>query len=92
MPDNIPIAVTKLSRNAEYVVARGKGATRNGRFVVKRNQWLYGEPTVDDLLRDPIVRILMQYDRITEADVRAAIEPVVSSLRGEIREETRLVA
>lgn len=54
-----------------------------------RNVWLYGEPSVDDLLRDPIVHILMRHDRITEADVRAAIAPAAARLRAD---EPRLVA
>jgi hypothetical protein len=34
----------------------------------------------------------MRRDRITEADVRAAIDPVVSCLRADVQVETRLVA
>lgn len=45
---------------------------------MNRNVWLHGEPSVEELLRDPIARILMRYDGITEDDVREAIAPVVA--------------
>lgn len=71
---------------------RGTAILAPERNRVNRNVWLYGEPSVDELLRDPIARILMRHDRITEADVRAAIDPVVLRLRREAEAATRLVA
>lgn len=46
-----------------------------------RNKWLYGEPRLDDALNDPVVHRVMQRDGITEADVRAALAPVIDVLR-----------
>lgn len=35
--------------------------------------WIHGEPTVDDLLDDPVVITLLQRDGLTSDDVRAAV-------------------
>lgn len=35
--------------------------------------WIHGEPTVDDLLDDPVVITLLQRDGLTGDDVRAAV-------------------
>lgn len=35
--------------------------------------WIHGEPTVDDLLDDPVVITLLQRDGLTSEDVRAAV-------------------
>ena len=34
--------------------------------------WIHGEPTIDDLLDDPVVITLLQRDGLTCEDVRAA--------------------
>jgi len=36
--------------------------------------WLYGEPTITELLSDPIAELLMRCDRITVEDVLAAVQ------------------
>ena len=58
---------------------------------MNRNVWMYGEPTLDDVLDDPVVHLLMRRDGIGEAEVRAAIAPVVAMLRSE-EDPPRLVA
>jgi hypothetical protein len=57
--------------------------------VSNRDEWLCGEPAIDDMLDDPIVRLVMRRDGITERDVRAAIAPMIAVLRAA---EPRLVA
>ena len=33
--------------------------------------WLRDEPSIDDMLEDPIVRLLMQRDGVSDAELRA---------------------
>ena len=47
----------------------------NGRRTVNRKAWLYGEPSIDEMLSDPIVRLVMRRDDVSEADIRRAIRP-----------------
>ena len=58
---------------------------------MNREIWLYGEPAIDEMLKDPIVRLVMRRDGIGEADVRAAIAPVAARLHG-VEPVVRLVA
>lgn len=44
-------------------------------------RWLSGEPTLDDMLADPIVRILMAYDGLSEDSVRRVFEDAAKRLR-----------
>jgi len=37
-------------------------------------RWLSGEPTLDEMLADPIVRTLMAHDGLSEEAVRGAFE------------------
>ena len=34
------------------------------------------EPSIDDLLNDPVVEAIMRYDRITQEDVRKVLDEV----------------
>jgi hypothetical protein len=43
--------------------------------------WLRGEPSLDDVLADPIVHALMQRDRVDPHDLKAVIEDVRRALR-----------
>ena len=36
-------------------------------------RWISGEPTLDEMLADPIVRLLMACDGLSEESVRGAI-------------------
>jgi hypothetical protein len=42
--------------------------------------WLHGEPSLDDVLADPIVHALMQRDGVDPHDLRALIEGVRPAL------------
>ncbi len=52
------------------------GATMQG-----SERWLSGEPTLDDMLRDPIVRILMEHDGLSEGSVRCVFQDAAKRLR-----------
>ena len=43
--------------------------------------WLSGEPTLDDMLADPIVRMLMEHDGLSEDSVRRVFEEAAKRLR-----------
>ena len=43
--------------------------------------WLSGEPSLDDMLKDPIVRILMKRDGLSEEMVRAVFRDAARRLR-----------
>lgn len=47
-----------------------------------KERWISGEPTLDEMLADPIVRLLMVYDGLNEEAVRDACELAVRRLRG----------
>ena len=44
-------------------------------------RWLYGEPSLDEILSDPIVRMLMEYDGLSEDSVRGAFRAAAERLR-----------
>ena len=44
-------------------------------------RWLSGESTLDDMLADPIVRILMERDGLSEDSVRCAFQDAAKRLR-----------
>ena len=46
------------------------------------------EPALDDLLNDPIVRLVMKADNVTEADLRV----LLAKLRGRLNEPDELLA
>ncbi len=46
---------------------------------------LNGEPTVDELLSDPIAQLIMRYDGIDENDVRDVMEKARLRLRAHQR-------
>ncbi len=46
---------------------------------------LNGEPTVDELLSDPIAQLIMLYDGIDENDVRDVMEKAGQRLRAHQR-------
>ena len=61
----------------------------------KREDWLKGEPHLDEMLIDPIVRLVMRRDNLAAADVWDAIDRARANLRGRRRrgaEPTRDVA
>jgi len=45
--------------------------------------WLQGEPTLEDLLSDPTVRVLMERDDMDPDDLRMLLENVRSARAGE---------
>ncbi len=44
-------------------------------------RWLSGEPALDDMLEDPIVRMLMEHDGLSEDSVRRVFEEAAKRLR-----------
>ncbi len=44
-------------------------------------RWLTGEPALDDMLADPIVRILMERDGLSEDSVRRVFRDAAKRLR-----------
>ena len=44
-------------------------------------RWLYGEPSLDEMLTDPIVRALMKYDGLNEDAVRGAFLAAAQRLK-----------
>ena len=47
-----------------------------------REHWLSGESTLEDMLADPIVRILMARDGLSEETVRGAFQDAARRLQG----------
>jgi hypothetical protein len=43
--------------------------------------WLHGEPSLDDVLADPIIRALMQGDGVDPCNLNALIKDVRRALR-----------
>jgi len=41
--------------------------------LVKSRQWIEGEPTLREILSDPIVHLVMQRDGVTAAEVRRTV-------------------
>lgn len=35
--------------------------------------WIYGEPSIDDLLQDPMVSLVLRRDQLSEDDLLAAL-------------------
>ena len=46
--------------------------------------WLQGEPTLEDVLSDPTVHVLMERDDVDPDDLRALLENVRTTLEGRI--------
>jgi hypothetical protein len=51
--------------------------------------WLQGEPTLEDVLSDPTVHVLMERDDVDPDDLRTLLEDVRSALEGEGVSATR---
>lgn len=49
--------------------------------MVQTRAWLHNEPTVDELMADPIVHLLMRSDGIQPEDVWQTIRTVSAHLR-----------
>ncbi len=47
----------------------------------QKEAWLNGEPTIDDVLSDPIVQSVMRSDGLTYEDVHAAVTLALARLR-----------
>jgi hypothetical protein len=47
-------------------------------------RWLHGEPTLEDVLSDPTVHVLMERDDVDPDDLRALLENVRTTLEGRI--------
>ena len=47
----------------------------------QKEAWLNGEPTIDDVLSDPIVQSVMRSDGLTYEDVHAAVTMALARLR-----------
>ncbi len=44
-------------------------------------RWIHGEASLDEMLADPIVRILMECDGLSEQSVRGAFEDAAKRLK-----------
>lgn len=55
----------------------------------ERQANLHGEVSIEELLSDPIVHLLMRYDRINIEDVRAAVRNAASRLNGSLCKDTK---
>lgn len=44
-------------------------------------RWLCGEPTLDEMLADPIVRLVMDRDGLSDESVRRVFEAAAKRLR-----------
>lgn len=44
-----------------------------GRIMTRRQTWEWGEPTLEDLLSDPIVEAVLRRDGLTRRDVWRAV-------------------
>lgn len=42
---------------------------------------IFGEPTLDELLAEPIVRLVMKRDGVNEADMRGQIDRMLDAFR-----------
>lgn len=42
---------------------------------------IYGEPTLDELLAEPIVRLVMKRDGVNEADMRGQFDRMLDAFR-----------
>jgi hypothetical protein len=51
--------------------------------------WLQGEPTLEDVLSDPTVHVLMERDDVDPDGLRTLLEGVRSALEGEGVSATR---
>lgn len=52
-----------------------------GATMQSNERWISGEPSLDEMLADPIVRILMAYDGLSEESVRDAFALAAERLR-----------
>ncbi len=53
------------------------------RIVSTQENWLKGEPSLHEMLADPIVRLVMHRDNLGPADVWAAIDRARGALYGQ---------
>jgi len=54
--------------------------------------WLRNEPSIDDILQDPIVRLLMQRDGVSEQSLRQNLTPLNEARRALPHEASQRVA
>jgi len=52
-------------------------------------RWIRDEPSLEEMLADPIVRILMERDGLSDQSVRAAFEEAAKRLRSRSGGTTR---
>ena len=52
-------------------------------------RWICGEPSLDEMLADPIVRILMERDGLSEQSVRGVFEDAAKRLKAHAASVTR---
>jgi hypothetical protein len=69
------VVLTQISPNFEKYRSRRKP------LETQKEAWLDGEPTIDDVLSDPIVQTVMRSDGLTYEDVHAAIAVALARLR-----------
>ncbi len=52
-------------------------------------RWICGEPSLDEMLADPIVRILMERDGLSEQSVRGVFEDAAKRLKAHAASDIR---
>ena len=50
-------------------------------LVIQKEAWFDGEPTIDDVLSDPIVQTVMRSDGLTYENATAAVTTALARLR-----------
>jgi hypothetical protein len=60
-----------------------------GETMQSDERWIRGEPSLDEMLADPIVRILMECDGLSDESVRSVCEEASKRLRAHSGEVTR---
>jgi len=58
-------------------------------YVEQKRDWLCGEPTIEEMMADPIVHFVMRSDGITPADVWETVRIVSTHLREQRRHVTK---
>ncbi|MEX0923772.1 MAG: hypothetical protein WD489_07740 [Rhodovibrionaceae bacterium] len=54
--------------------------------------WLRNEPSIDDILQDPIVRLLMRRDGVSEQSLRQTLTPQVDTQGAGPREASHAIS
>jgi hypothetical protein len=73
-----------LCRLTNVAIARYNSISVMNNLRGDTMRWLQGEPTLEDVLSDPTVHVLMERDDVDPDDLRALLENVRTTLEGRI--------